>query len=212
MIEPCPLCYTVSFSPEIEGSKGRWLHFCNNCKLVFEERKNRPEREEETKRYLEHENGIQNEGYVAHLNQVIEPTVKYLYPGWHGLDFGCGPAPTLNKLVEQKGFSCELYDPIFYPELPQGSFDFVFATECFEHFFSPAHEIKKLLDLLNSGGILAILTQFWQEKSQFKNWWYANDLTHVVFYHEQTFRFIAENYGFNILEIQKGRVVILRKM
>ncbi|MCA1760212.1 MAG: hypothetical protein LC658_10630, partial [Bacteroidales bacterium] len=63
-METCPLCYTESYRPEIEGPKGRLLHFCSNCKLVFEERINRLEWQEEKERYLEHENGIQYEGYV----------------------------------------------------------------------------------------------------------------------------------------------------
>ena len=212
MIEPCPLCYTASFSPEIEGPKGLFLHFCTNCYLVFKEKINRPDWKEEKERYLEHENGIQHEGYVNHLNQAIKPALKYFKPAFRGLDFGCGPAPTLNKLVEREGFACQYYDPIFYPEPPLGEFDFVFATECFEHFFRPSNELHKILGMLNPSGILVVMTQLWKDTTNFKTWGYARDPTHVVFFHEQTFRFIAEHFGFEIFEIQIDRVVVLRKM
>lgn len=210
-METCPLCYTTSFSPEIEGPKGRLLHFCNSCNLVFEERVNRPEWQEEKERYLEHENGIQYEGYVNHLNQAIKPALNHLKPDWRGLDFGCGPTPTLHKLVKLEGFACEFYDPIFFTEPPRGKFDFVFATECFEHFFRPANELHKISGLLKPGGILVVMTQLWNDTTNFKNWGYAHDPTHVVFYHEQTFQFIAAHFGFEILEIKIDRVVILQK-
>lgn len=211
-MEPCPLCYTESFSPEIEGPKGRFLHFCTNCFLVFKEKINLPEWKEEKKRYLEHENGIQHQGYVNHLNQAIKPALKYFKPGFRGLDFGCGPAPTLNKLLEIEGFDCQFYDPIFYPEPPLRDFDFVFATECFEHFFRPSNELHKIVGLLDPGGILVVMTQLWNDTTNFKNWGYARDPTHVVFFHEQTFRVIAEHFSFEILEIKIDRVVVLRKM
>jgi hypothetical protein len=56
-----------------------------------------------------------------------------------------------------------------------------------------------------------VMTQFWNDTAKIKTWRYATDPTHVVFYHEKTFRFIAINFGFNILEIEKERVVILQK-
>lgn len=212
MVETCPLCYNESFSLDIEGPKKRLLHLCTNCKLIFEQRTNFLDLKEEKKRYLKHENGIQHEGYVNHLNQAIKPALKYLKQGWRGLDYGCGPAPTLNLLVEREGYSCEYYDPIFYPEPPLETYDYIFATECFEHFFSPETELHKIDALLQPRGILVVMTQLWNNTTNFKNWGYARDPTHVVFYHEQTFRFIATHYGFEILEIEIDRVVILRKM
>ncbi|MBW6535059.1 MAG: class I SAM-dependent methyltransferase [Mariniphaga sp.] len=209
-MEVCPLCYTESIHPEVEGPKSRLFHLCENCKLVFEEKSNRPNIHEEKKRYLEHNNSIHQEGYVTHLNQAIYPALKYLKSDFRGLDFGCGPVPTLNLLLEKEGFACEFYDPIFFAEPPLGNFDFIFATECFEHFFRPADEMLKLLGLLKPEGILVVMTQLWKDTTIFKGWRYAHDPTHVVFYHEQTFRFIAAHFGFEVLEMKKDRVVILR--
>jgi len=155
-MESCPLCFTESFQPQVQGPNGRLFHLCENCMLVFEGKGDRPNRNEEKERYLEHENSIHQEGYVNYLNQAIKPALNYLKQDARGLDYGCGPIPTLNKLLDLMGFTCEIYDPIFFPEYPLGTFDFIFATECFEHFFIPAHELQKLENLLKPGGILVL--------------------------------------------------------
>jgi SAM-dependent methyltransferase len=210
-MEICPLCFTKSFQPEIEGPQGRRLYLCENCKLVFEKRINRPERDVEKDRYLEHDNSINDKGYVQHLNRAIKPVLNYLKPDYHGLDYGCGPVPTLNRLLEKEGYNCEFYDPIFFPEPPTGKFDFIFATECFEHFFRPADEMCKLNGLLKPEGILVVMTQPWKDTTKFKSWRYATDPTHVVFYNLETIEFISRNYGFTLLKNYQDQVFILQK-
>ncbi|SHJ84743.1 Methyltransferase domain-containing protein [Tangfeifania diversioriginum] len=210
-MEICPLCYTKSFQPEIEGPQGRRLYLCENCKLVFEKRINRPERDVEKDRYLEHDNSINDKGYVQHLNRAIKPVLNYLKPDYQGLDYGCGPVPTLNRLLEKESYNCEFYDPIFFPEPPTGKFDFIFATECFEHFFRPADEMCKLSGLLKPEGILVVMTQPWKDTTKFKSWRYATDPTHVVFYNLETIEFISRNYGFTLLKNYRDRVFILQK-
>jgi hypothetical protein len=49
------------------------------------------------------------------------------------------------------------------------------------------------------------MTQLWKEATKFKSWRYTHDPTHMIFYHENTFRFIAVHFGFEILEIKKDR-------
>jgi len=210
-MEICPLCYTKSFKPEVEGPQSRRLYLCENCKLVFEKRINRPERNEEKERYLEHNNSIHDKGYVTHLNQAIKPALNYLKTDYRGLDYGCGPVPTLNRLLEKEGYNCEFYDPIFFPEHPLGTFDFIFATECFEHFFRPADEMYKLNGLLKPEGILVVMTQLWSDTTKFKSWRYATDPTHVVFYNLETIGFIFRNFGFTLLKNHRDRVFILQK-
>ena len=92
-----------------------------------------------------------------------------------------------------------------------GKYDYLFATECFEHFFRPADELQKLNRLLNPGGILVVMTQLWKDIEKFKSWRYAQDPTHVVFYHKETVEFICKNYAFTLLESHGNRVFILQK-
>jgi hypothetical protein len=211
MMQVCPLCFSRIYEPQTKGHGGHFLYLCKNCKLVIKPEHSRPGWDEEKERYLEHENSIHQEGYVKHLNQAIKPALKYLKSDFRGLDYGCGPVPTLNKLLELDGLTCEIYDPIFFPEHPLVTYDYVFATECFEHFFRPAHEMQKLRGLLKTGGILVAMTQLWNNHTRFNEWRYVHDSTHVIFYHEQTFGFISAHFGFEILEILNDRVMILRK-
>ncbi len=207
----CPLCFNNKEIKVIKGPDSRAYHSCEKCKLIFTESRFHPTKTQEKERYLTHQNGIQYKGYVEFLNQAIEPALPLLTKKMKGLDYGCGPVPTLSVLVHQQGFSCDDYDPFFFPQIPADKYDFIFATECFEHFFKPAKEISKITKLLTPGGILVVMTETWESAEAFQTWYYAKDVTHVVFYHSRTFRFIAEKYGFELLKSNNERVIILQK-
>lgn len=169
--------------------------------------------DEEKKRYSFHQNSIDDEGYVTFLGRVIEPMMKYLSAGMKGLDFGCGPNPVLAQIIKDKGFKCDFYDPFFFPQCNlEGKYDFIFATECFEHFFTPSNELDRICTMLNLSGILGIMTEFLPPKTDFADWYYKNDPTHVCFYDEKSINYICEKYNFNELYNDKHRVIILRKL
>ncbi|MCH8568531.1 MAG: class I SAM-dependent methyltransferase [Balneolales bacterium] len=207
----CPLCTYTGPAEIIDGQDSRTYFMCPKCRLVHVEPTDYLPPEIEKERYLTHNNGIQYPGYVKFLNRAIEPTLPFLNDGAHGLDFGCGPAPTLSILMQQNGFSCEDYDPFFFPELPSGPFDYIFATECFEHFFNPAKEIGQINQRLKPGGLLTIMTLFWHTQQDFQTNFYFRDTAHTVFYHPETIKWIATNYGFKIELIDMERIAILRK-
>lgn len=208
----CPLCTKHAGLEEIQGPDARLYNHCEKCHLIFIDTCFQPTKIEEEKRYLQHNNGIQHKGYVTFLNKAINPAIDFLKPGMRGLDYGCGPVPTLSRLLEQKGFTCDDYDPIFFPEMDQDKqYDFIFATECFEHFFFPAKELQKIRKLLKEDGILVIMTEQWQNLGKFKTWYYAKDLTHVSFYHQRTFNFIAKKSGMNTLFTDNNSVIIFQK-
>lgn len=211
MIE-CPLCDSSLLLETVKGPDARGYRRCVNCSLLFVEPHFLLSKEEEKKQYLTHNNGIEHQGYVAFLNQAVEPALPLLYPNMHGLDFGCGPVPTLSIMLRQHGFVCDDYDPIFFPELPTKTFDFIFATECFEHFFSPAKEIANIANLLNPQGYIIIMTETWTSVDAFKTWRYAKDDTHVSFFHNRTFEFIAQMFNFKCIETNNCRVKIFKKI
>lgn len=207
----CPLCFNKEAFTVVDGPDSRAYRGCNKCKLIFTETRFQPSKQSEKKRYLTHKNGIQYKGYVDFLNQAIEPALPLVSQNMQGLDFGCGPTPTLSVILEQKGFSCDDYDPIFFPELPDKEYDFIFATECFEHFFFPAKEIQHIKKLLKPTGVLIIMTEPWKSAEAFNSWYYAKDSTHVSFYHNHTFDFIGEKFGFEKLESENERVILFKK-
>jgi len=207
----CPLCFNKDPLSLTRGPDARAYRACNVCRLIFAEPQHHPSEKSEKDRYLTHENGIRHPGYVNFLKQAIVPALPFLNKGMHGLDFGCGPIPTLSIILKRMGFACDDYDPLFFPGIPGKEYDFIFATESFEHFFYPAKEIRRIKDLLKPGGLLIVMTETWKSTEAFVNWNYARDFTHVCFFHSTTFDFIAKTFGFDIQVCHHERVWLLKK-
>lgn len=209
----CPLCAEVQQAKELQGPDDRKLYLCRQCQLIFSARQDLPAAAFEKAHYMRHENSISNEGYVQFLNKAITPALPYLRAGMRGLDYGCGPGPTLSVLLRNRGCAMDDYDPFFFPELKAGQvYDFIFATECFEHFFAPATEMQRIGQLLKANGFLIVMTQQWQQLSALPTWYYAKDPTHVVFYHRRTFNWIAAQYGWEIIYTDDKSVIIFKKL
>jgi len=78
-----------------------------------------PDPATEEARYKAHQNSPQDAGYVRFLNQAITPALPYLNGSMRGLDYGCGPTPTLSGLLNAHGLYCENYDPYFFTASPE---------------------------------------------------------------------------------------------
>ena len=206
----CPLCLNKKSFTIIEGKNRITYKRCEVCKLIFIDSCFLPSSTDEKKRYLTHKNGIQQKGYVDFLMQAIEQALPHINTEMQGLDFGCGPNPTLSEMLGQMGYSCSNYDPFFFPALPDKKYDFIFATECFEHFFFPAKEIVRIKNLLNPGGVLIVMTETWKTTERFVNWHYVRDSTHVCFFHDHSFRYIADKFKFKQIESSSDRVFMFK--
>lgn len=208
----CPLCASTGPYTPLVGPKSRGYLLCQNCQLIFMAREFLPDPATEEARYQAHQNGPQDAGYVRFLNQAIIPALPYLNSNLCGLDFGCGPTPTLSGLLKAHGLLCDNYDPYFFPDLPGNQFDYIFATEVVEHFYNPGRELRQLSALLKQGGILTIMTEAWTSVEGFAEWHYAKDITHVCFYHASTIEYICSHYGYAILNKDTPRVTVFRKL
>ncbi|WP_299700701.1 class I SAM-dependent methyltransferase [uncultured Pontibacter sp.] len=198
---------------EVQGPENRLLYLCQQCQLLFSAKQDFPSAELEKAHYMRHENTVSNAGYVQFLNKAIVPALPFLHAGMRGLDYGCGPGPSLSVLLRERGYVMDDYDPFFFPYLKEDQvYDFIFSTECFEHFFDPDAEMQRLSLLLKTGGFLIVMTQLWQNLSELPTWYYAKDPTHVVFYHLHTFDWIAKHYGFEVKYTDSIRVIILKKL
>jgi len=133
-------------------------------------------------------------------------------PGASGLDYGCGPGPTLHLMFEEAGFNMNIFDPFYHPDTSvlDQPYDFIVTTETVEHFYHPADEFDRLWKLLNPGGILGIMTKQLRDPSTFESWHYRNDDTHVAFYQIKTFEWLSNKYG-AILDIISDRVILMHK-
>ncbi|MBT5832948.1 MAG: class I SAM-dependent methyltransferase [Candidatus Latescibacteria bacterium] len=195
----CPLCKSIDVH-SFEQAHQRDYFGCDVCKLVFLNPEQRLDYRDEIARYEAYENDPTDIGYRDFLSRVADPLANVLQLGAMGLDYGCGPGPTLSLLLEEKGFPTTNYDPAFVPEksVLRRSYDFITCTETVEHFFYPDEELDRLDHLLRPGGWLAVMTEVWSEACTLADWSYARDPTHVCFYHQKTMVWIAEHCGWQM--------------
>jgi len=209
MFQNCPLCLSRNQNFEF---KEEFTH-CSVCHLIFREPKESFTGLGEKKHYLLHQNGPQHDGYVSFLRRAIDPIKLHLLPNLVALDFGCGPGPTINYILQSYQISCDNYDPFFFPEgIKVKAYDFIFATECVEHFFQPNQEFKKILGLLKVGGFLSMMTETHPGLNKINDWYYIKDQTHVSFYCEKTFTWIALKHNLEVVFTDQKRVVVFRKI
>lgn len=203
--QSCPVCESGS----LQGleSHGRPFYFCSKCEYVFQSPEARPSFEEEKSRYLEHNNDIEDPRYIKYLKK----TWKQLEPPNQGrvvLDYGCGPTKGLEMLLGAK-YQVLSFDPIFWPQdlsLESGSVDVVFCSEAIEHVFSPSLVFDQWNQLLKPGGAIVLRTCFHPGPESMKDWWYASDETHIGFFNQSTFEWIAKNWGWRLDKVHSPYV------
>ncbi len=228
-LPPCPLCGEGAAEPFDTADGREYLH-CPVCRLIFVPQKYWPSPSEERARYDMHQNAPDDEGYISFLETIAAPLANQLLlevspPGANptgasptgagstrtsGLDYGCGPEPVLCRLLQERGFTVHPYDPHYFPENPEGPFDFIVSTETFEHFRHPRREIERIRALLRPGGLLGVMTAFWSEEVFRANWHYRRDFTHLCFYRRETIEWICDAFEFETLWSDEKRAVILR--
>ena len=130
----------------------------------------------------------------------------------YGLDFGCGPGPTLSLMLEGQGHQLALFD-IYYADNPlllQGSYDFITGTEVVEHLSSPRQELDRLWAMIRPSGYLGLMTKLVKDQQSFMGWHYKNDPTHISFFSVATFNYLADTWGAQVDYIAND-VIIFRK-
>ena len=212
LILNCPLCQSNNVNT-FSRSRGRKYLQCKACDLVYLSPEYRPDPMAEYLRYTTHNNDPHDIRYRNFLNRLKTPLVKKLKKASQGLDFGCGPGPTLSIMLEEEGFMMNIYDPFFAsdPQVLQYRYDFITCTEAIEHFYYPQKEFYLLNNLLNVGGWLGIMTDIFYEDIDFNSWYYPKDITHATFYSLHTINWIAENFGWK-WESPRRNVILFQKM
>jgi len=212
----CILCNNSSVFP-LEFIKtykklGNRSYFrCPECDLIFVPKACHLSHKDEEARYNLHHNTISNEGYVNNFNEIISLFSQYCPDLNSVLDYGCGPGHVLAELLKRNGFECDLFDPIFFPVFPARSYDLVISTEVFEHFREVKDELERVISLIRPGGFLAIMTSLHDPISNFEEWWYHSDPTHICFFSMKTFDWISGKYGIKIIYTNLRNIIILKK-
>lgn len=199
----CPLCFTTGSQhfaclPLSEGDANYFR--CPVCQLTFVGAESLPSREAEQAHYALHQNNPDDAGYRAFLARLAEPLMAVLPAGAEGLDFGCGPGPTLSRMLTEAGFPTADFDPLYVnnADLLTRQYDFITCSEVVEHFHSPANSFARLRSLLRPAGVLAIMTSWLMDDARFARWHYRRDPTHVCFYKPATFEYLARQWGWQL--------------
>jgi 2-polyprenyl-3-methyl-5-hydroxy-6-metoxy-1,4-benzoquinol methylase len=167
---------------------------------------------EELAQYSLHQNNPKDLNYRKFLAPAYAAVVRNLSAQSKGIDFGCGPGPTLSVMLEETGFKVQNFDKYFYPDrsVLGEVYDFVTCTEVIEHVQDLEVFILQLLTLLRSGGLLVLMTRILQDDVEFKSWHYRIDPTHISFLRPRTVEVMCERYGLTLLELT-GQLIVLRK-
>lgn len=208
----CPLCGSEDCYLFFEDSLRVYLR-CLNCRLVFVPECYWLNAEDERATYDLHENDAQDQGYRQFLSRLSAPLLKRLNVNQKGLDFGCGPSPTLSVLLEARGMQVDLYDPFYFNDQSVFSkrYDFICATEVVEHLYDPNREFSALFRMLKRGGWLGIMTKLVRDQHRFRQWHYIRDRTHVCFYCRRTFEYLAQRFNAGLNFIADDVILLNRK-
>ncbi len=207
-------CKICSSSTELLLIGDSEYHTCSNCGFISLSEGFYPEFEDARERYLLHNNSIENAGYVAMLENFISSCVEpFVAEGSRVLDFGSGPQPVLAELMRRRGWDVDIYDIHFAPErsYENKSYDIITSTEVFEHLVEPKDVMRKLVGLLNVGGMLAIMTSFHPEDPEiFRNWRYRMDSTHLCFFARRTMVHMAQIFRLDVLLMDDKNLSVLK--
>ena len=207
----CPLC-RHSAAQFYHRDKFRDYFQCEQCALVFVPPEFHLSADAEKAYYELHENSLEDAGYRRFLERCATPLLERLTPNSRGLDYGCGPAPLLAKILEEQGHRVSVYDLYFQPDssVLDDSFDFIVSTEVVEHLADPMAVLESLWQRIRAGGVLAVMTKLVATPERFVNWHYIRDPTHIVFFSVETFHWLAERFSASV-EFSGNDVIFLTR-
>lgn len=202
----CPLCQT-----ELINQKDIDYFDCSHCRALVKKPNLYLSEQEEKERYLTHNNDVNDFRYQQFTSPITNYILSHFTKDHKGLDYGCGTGPVISEILERNNFQAKQYDLYFSSdkEVFEHTYDYIFACEVVEHFKRPFKEFNLFKSLLKPKGHLIIMTDIYDDNTDFENWYYRNDPTHIFIYRKETFQYLKDQFGFKDLKIE-GRRIILR--
>jgi hypothetical protein len=188
----CPLCSDPSCR-ELHREAGRRFFLCEQCGLIFVPAADHISADDERRRYSLHDNSAGHDGYVRFLGELARVITDRYTPDDALLDFGCGGEAVLTGMLNEQGFRCTAYDPLYGigPDALDHSYDLVILCEVIEHVRDLPAEIGHLQQAVKPGGAVIVRTRLYPSAEGFAGWWYKNDSTHVNFFNDAAMAFLA---------------------
>ena len=206
----CRLCESTDCSFFISDNKRDYL-LCNNCKLIFVPDKDVVSDAMEKERYRLHTNTIENKEYVAYLKEFTRELQRIRISNPKVLDFGSGLDKVLTHVLQESGYDCYAYDPLYKigMEHLNKEFDIIILCEVVEHLRDLWKEMNLVKKILRPHGYVIIRTETYQDRDTFIDWWYTKDITHINFFSLYTIKKMADLIGKGIFYTNSKNVFIL---
>lgn len=212
----CPLCQNSQTKLFYE-EKRRPFFLCPVCFLIFVPEAFHISADEEKKRYDFHENDPKGQNYLAYKSWMRD------FFNWVGreqlqgqvCDYGSGPHPILEEILKEEGsehLTFSSYDVYYAAEKfpAPSSVDVILLSEVVEHFRDLRLEWEKISQSLKPHARIYIRTSLWSDKTTWSSWAYARDNTHIAFYHEKTFLYLAKLLGASLVRLEGDKVEMLK--
>ena len=115
-------------------------------------------------------------------------------------------------MLREHGHQVTLHDLYYHPNPAalEQQWDFITATEVVEHLAAPLAVLEQLWRCLKTDGWLGLMTKRVTSPEAFSTWHYKSDPTHISFFSEHSFHWLAQHWQAE-LEIVGADVVLLRK-
>jgi len=208
----CRLCDSAS-SKKLFSDDFRSYWHCEKCGLIFVPASEHASVLEEKRRYTLHHNSSLHEGYVRFLNEIVMTACAQCRPSDRILDYGSGKNGVLTRLLQDRGYDCTAYDPLY--GIGTGaltkSYDAIILCEVIEHLRDLRKEIAKIKKATGRGGNIFIRTRLYPSLEGFAGWWYKNDITHVNFFSGPSLEKLAAMIGRKKVQQYREDIFILRK-
>ncbi len=203
----CPLCSTEN---EIFFQEQEIYYKCSVCFGIYADEENKLDLASEKKRYELHDDDTADAGYRKFANPIVSSILDDYKSTDKGLDFGAGTSAIISVILKEHNYDIKNYDPYFhiYPKLLEQKYDYISSCEVIEHFYIPYKEFKLLKSLLKENSKIYLMSELYNEETDFSSWYYKNDPTHVFFYSNKTFQWIKNEFGFKSVKIDKRLIVL----
>lgn len=212
MTKTCVICNAEAYFFYQKEASLPMYYKCEHCYCVFEDERYYLSAKAEKERYDAHENDVEDLRYQEFVSPIVKQVKKHFDQQSIGLDFGAGSAPVITKLLEDKGYQLDGYDPYYFPrnDLQENYYDYIVCCETMEHFHFPINEFKWMKKLLKNGGFFFGKTKMIDEQTDFHRFNYKNDQTHVVFYSEKTLQKIKDIIGFKDFYLSDNTIIFTK--
>jgi len=212
-MSPCPLCLSNSAEPLAKDARRQYL-ICRGCRLIFVPPEYHLSIDDEKKRYALHHNTPNDPEYVRYCAGVADAAMRLpLPPRPRVLDFGCGEHAALAGILTQRGWECTACDPLYSigGDALRRTYDLIIACEVLEHMHDLHAGLIAVGRALASGGRLMVRTELYADESGLVSWWYAQDATHVNFFHASTAEAIAGLIDGDVEHSDRKNTLVFRK-